>query len=247
MACGGERSRSEAGRLLKDGLVCVDGQLEKDPARKVDPSRQRITIAGEPLADQRLQYVMFHKPAGVLTAARDSRAPTVMDWLPPALLRRKVLPVGRLDKDATGLLLLTNDGALAHRLLAPGCHVSKEYHATVAGALTPDDVAAFAMGIPLGDFTARPAKLSIISSSQETSQAILWLQEGKFHQVKRMFAALGHPVQSLHRAAFGPLRLDAALAPGAWQALTCGQVEALRQAVFPPAGSAPTPRAVHDE
>ena len=206
----------------------MDGFVERDPACKIDPNIQDITISGKPVADQRLQYYMLHKPAGVLTAARDSRAATVMSLLPDAFLRRKVLPVGRLDKDATGLLLLTNDGELAHRLLSPRHHVLKEYHVWVRGRLTQEDVRAFGSGISLSDFTARPAELRIISASVTKSLGILLLGEGKFHQVKRMFLACGHIVLQLHRTAFGPLRLSADLPEGAWRELSSEEIETLQ-------------------
>ena len=229
LAAGGERSRSEAVRLVKTGLVKVNGLEERDPARKIDPALQQVTLAGEAVADQRLQYILLHKPKGVLTAARDRRAKTVMALLPEALLRRSVLPVGRLDKDTTGALLLTNDGELAHRLLAPARHVVKEYHAWVQGLLGEEDIRAFAQGLALSDFTARPAQLRIASASPEKSLGILLLSEGKFHQVKRMFASRGHEVISLHRAAFGPLRLGE-LPEGAWRELTPQETAGLRQA-----------------
>ncbi|MCL1854301.1 MAG: rRNA pseudouridine synthase [Clostridia bacterium] len=236
LAASGERSRSEAAKLLRAGMVRVDGSVERNPARKIDPNAQSVAIAGEMVTDQRLQYYLLHKPAGVLTAARDSRAATVMSLLPAAFLRRKVLPVGRLDKDATGLLLLTNDGELAHRLLSPRRHVPKEYHAWVRGELTTEDVQAFGSGISLSDFTAKPAELRIVSASRSKSLGVLLLQEGKFHQAKRMFLARGHTVLKLHRAAFGPLRLNADLPEGAWRKLTSKEIEALRQVV---SGGAP--------
>lgn len=229
LAVGGQRSRSEAVRLIKSRLVRVDGLVERDPARKIDPALQQVTLAGEAVADRQLRYVLLHKPPGVLTAARDSRAQTVMALLPEALLRRKVLPVGRLDKDTTGALLLTNDGELAHRLLAPARHVPKEYHAWVEGLLEAGDVQAFAQGLALPDFTARPAQLRIASASPEKSLGVLLLWEGKFHQVKRMFASRGHPVLSLHRAAFGSLALGN-LPQGAWRELTDPEIAALREA-----------------
>jgi len=230
LAAGGERSRSDAGKLLRAGLVRVDGFVERNPARKVDPDAQAITVAGEAVADRRLQYYLLHKPAGVLTAARDSRAATVMSLLPDVFPRRKVFPVGRLDKDTTGLLLLTNDGELAHRLLSPRRHVLKEYHAWVRGRLTQEDVRAFRLGISLSDFTAEPAELRIVSASPEKSLGVLLLREGKFHQVKQMFSARGHTVLQLHRAAFGPLRISADLSEGAWRELSSEEIEALRQA-----------------
>lgn len=237
LAADGERSRSEVSRLVKGGLVQVDGSPERNPARRIDPQLHQITLAGQRVADQRLRYVLLHKPAGLLTAARDSRAPTVMSLLPEPMLRRKVLPVGRLDKDTTGALLLTNDGELAHRLLAPSRHVPKEYHAWVQGLLGQEDIDAFARGLALPDFTAQPAQLRIAQASPETSLGILLLCEGKFHQVKRMFASRGHEVLRLHRAAFGPLLLGD-LPQGQWRELTPREIAALRQAA---ALSAPCP------
>lgn len=235
LAASGEHSRSQATHLIRSGLVQVNGIAQRNPGYKLNPEESAITLQGQPVVDQRLQYCMLHKPAGVLTSARDAHAPTVMDLLPPALARRKVLPAGRLDKDTTGLLLLTNDGALAHRLLSPRWHVPKEYHAWVEGCLTDKAVQAFAQGIPLGDFTAMPATLCILQAGASQSLGKVWLEEGKYHQVKRMFAALGHPVLSLHRAAFGPLRLPADLPAGAYRPLTGEELSALRQATESPA------------
>jgi len=173
----------------------------------------------------------LYKPSGVLTAARDSRAQTVMDLLPEALSRRKVLPVGRLDKDTTGLLVFTNDGALAHSLLDPKRHVWKRYIARVEGKLTEEDVLAFEQGLQLSDFEAKPAGLSILESGEETSVGEVRVREGKFHQVKRMFAARGHEVLTLHRASFGPLILPDDMQPGDYRKLTEEQVQLLRDAV----------------
>ena len=226
----GEYSRSEAARLLRGGLVQVDGITQRDAACKVDPSRQNITLQGQPVEDVSLQYYLLHKPPGVLTAARDSRAQTVMSLVPGALIRRNVLPVGRLDKDTTGILLLTNDGELAHRLLSPKRHVFKEYHVQVEGNLTDADIAAFQEGVILSDFTALPAKMQILSASPLASHAIVWLAEGKFHQVKRMFAARGHSVLQLHRAAFGPLRLPPELPQSGFRPLTPAELQALQNA-----------------
>ena len=191
-----------------------------------------VTLAGAPVYDEALQYYMLHKPAGVLTAARDGRAQTVMDLVPPALLRRRVLPVGRLDKDTTGLLLLTNDGALAHALLAPGRHVWKRYVARVNGRLDEADAAAFAAGVPLSDFTALPAALTILRADETESLAAVEVREGKYHQIKRMFSARGHEVVALHRASFGPLALPEELPPGGLRRLAPGEVAALRAAVL---------------
>ncbi len=236
LAQSGERTRSDAARLLRQGLVRVNGAPQRDPGFKADPERDEITLSGEPVGEERFQYVLLHKPAGLLTAARDARAATVMSLVPEALQRRSVLPVGRLDKDTTGLLLLTNDGELAHRLLSPKRHVRKEYHALVEGRLCQLDVETFARGVPLKDFTALPAEMEIVEAGDDQSKAVVWLAEGKFHQVKRMFGAVHHPVVALHRVAFGPLRLPAGLGPGEYRALTPSEIQALRQAAGMEAG-----------
>lgn len=230
LAQSGERSRSEACRAIRAGQVCVNGRPVRDPAAKVSDG-DAVTLLGEPVEDDALQYYLLYKPSGVLTAARDSRAETVMDLLPASLSRRRVLPVGRLDKDTTGLLLLTNDGALAHSLLNPKRHVWKRYLALVEGCLEESDLRAFSEGVPLSDFTAQPARLRILRAGPETSEAEVEVREGKFHQVKRMFAARGHEVLTLHRAAFGPLCLPDDLRPGDFVRLSQEQVQLLRNAV----------------
>jgi len=226
----GERSRSEAVKAVRSGQVRVNGAPVRDPATKINET-DVVTLAGETVGDDAMQYYLFYKPSGVLTAARDSRAETVMDLLPEALSRRKVLPVGRLDKDTTGLLLLTNDGVLAHSLLDPKRHVWKRYIATVEGRLDEADVLAFAEGIPLKDFTAKPAQLRILDAGESQSRAEVEVREGKFHQVKRMFGARGHEVTALHRASFGPLTIPEGMQVGEHIRLSEEQVELLRRAV----------------
>ena len=224
----GERTRSESSELIRVGLVTVEGLVVRDPAQKVDAAAQTVLLKGVPLSDTPFQYYLLHKPAGILTAARDRSAPTVMDLVPEALRRRDVLPVGRLDKDTTGLLLLTNDGELAHRLLSPRRHVWKTYLATVDGPLDENDVQAFAAGMALSDFTAKPAELTVLQSGETRSLARVRLSEGKYHQVKRMFGARGREVLSLHREAFGPLTLD--IDAGALRPLAASEIAALRVA-----------------
>ncbi len=233
LALSGERTRSEAARAVRAGQVRINGVPARDPAVKLADGDE-VTLAGVPVLDRSFQYYMLHKPAGVLTASRDSRAGTVMDLVPEALLRRKVLPVGRLDKDTTGLLVLTNDGALAHALLNPKRHVWKRYIARVSGRLDEADAEAFAAGMALDDFVAKPAKLAILRAEEAESLAAVELREGKFHQVKRMFLARGHEVLALHRAAFGPLTLSDGLQPGGFCELTAAQVRALKDAVAKP-------------
>lgn len=228
LSLSGERSRSEAGKLIRSGAVRVDGQVALRPETQVTEN-SHVLLAGQPIGDSSQQYYMLNKPAGVLTAARDSHARTVMDLVPDNLRRRKVLPVGRLDKDTTGLLLLTNDGELAHFLLSPGRHVWKQYRATVTGRLTQETTEAFARGLHLSDFVAKPAKLTILQAGETESIALVEVREGKFHQVKRMFAAAGHEVTALHRASFGPLRLPEELPEGQYRPLTNDEIQALRQ------------------
>ena len=230
LAQSGERTRSEAVKAVRSGQVRVNGAVVRDPSIKLKET-DVVSLAGETVGDDALQYYLLYKPSGVLTAARDSRAGTVMDLLPEALSRRKVLPVGRLDKDTTGLLILTNDGALAHSLLDPKRHVWKKYIAHVEGRLDESDVHAFEAGIELSDFTAKPAGLRILEAGDEQSVGEVEVREGKFHQVKRMFSARGHEVLRLHRAAFGPLTIPEGMQTGDYVKLTQEQVDLLRDAV----------------
>lgn len=228
-------SRTMAQALCRSGIVTVDGTIEKNPATHINPEINAVAVSGQPVGGPRHLYIMLNKPEGVITAASDSRAPTVMDGLPREYLTRGCMPVGRLDKDTTGLLLLTTDGELGHYLLSPKRHVEKEYRAVVTGQLTAQDVAAFNEGIQLKDFTAKPAGLVILSNDPETSTALVTLSEGKYHQVKRMFAARGKEVTTLHRTAFGSLRLDTALAPGKFRPLREEEISALYHDVGKPA------------
>ena len=213
----GKKSRREVRDLVRQGRILVDGRPAAAADMKLDPDAAVIVLDGEPLRCERFTYVMLHKPAGVLTATEDSRQRTVLDLLPQELRRRKLSPVGRLDKDTEGLLLLTNDGQLSHRLLSPKYHVDKVYYARVDGVLEPSDAAAFAAGMTLGDgLTCRPARLELLSPHE----ALVTLREGKFHQVKRMLAACGKPVLFLKRLSMGAVQLDANLSPGEWRFLT---------------------------
>lgn len=218
--------RKEARELIRAGRVRVEGRLPAGPEERIGPAAA-VTVDGAPLAAG-FCCLMLHKPAGVVSSTGDPREKTVLELLPPELRRRGLFPVGRLDKDATGLLLLTDDGALAHALLSPKRHVDKTYRITVDGALDEADAAAFAAGLTLRDGTlCRPARLEPLGAGE----ALVTVQEGRYHQVKRMCAARGKPVLTLERVAFGPLRLDPALAPGQWRALTREEAAALRAAV----------------
>ncbi len=220
----GKWSRREVKALVRQGLVRVDGRLAASAEDKLDPAAAIITVAGETISLCRFTYVMLHKPAGVLTATEDRKQPTVLDLLPPELRRIGLAPVGRLDKDTEGLLLLTNDGELAHRLLSPKYHVDKRYLARVDGELSAADAEAFARGMTLGDgLECLPAGLEVLPDRV----CIVTLREGKFHQVKRMLAARGAPVLYLKRLSMGPLTLDDALAAGAYRLLRAEEISAL--------------------
>lgn len=220
----GKWSRREVKALVRQGLVRVDGRLAASAEDKLDPAVAVVTVAGETVALHRFTYVLLHKPAGVLTATEDRKQPTVLDLLPPELRRIGLAPVGRLDKDTEGLLLLTNDGELAHRLLSPKYHVDKRYFARVDGELSAADAEAFARGMTLGDgLECLPAGLEVLPDRV----CIVTLREGKFHQVKRMLAARGAPVLYLKRLSMGPLTLDDSLAAGAYRLLRAEEISAL--------------------
>lgn len=224
LASTGKWSRREVKALVRQGLVRVDGRLAASAEDKLDPAAAIITVAGETVALHRFTYVMLHKPAGVLTATEDRKQPTVLDLLPPELRRIGLAPVGRLDKDTEGLLLLTNDGELAHRLLSPKYHVDKRYLARVDGELSAADAEAFARGMTLGDgLECLPAGLEVLPDRV----CVVTLREGKFHQVKRMLAARGAPVLYLKRLSMGPLTLDDSLAAGAYRLLRAEEISAL--------------------
>ena len=220
----GKRSRREVKLLVKQGRILVDGIPAAAADMKVDPAVSEIIMDGENIGYQKYTYLMLHKPAGVLSAVEDRKQQTVLDLLPEELQRRGLSPVGRLDKDTEGLLLLTNDGELTHKLLSPRHHVDKVYYARVEGRLESADCGAFAAGMTLGDgLECMPAGLEILSDSE----ALVTLQEGKFHQVKRMLAARGKPVIYLKRLSMGPLRLDESLQPGQFRHLTEEELAAL--------------------
>lgn len=231
LAFWGVGTRSAVRGIVRAGRVTVNGCTAHDPGQVIDPARTLVTLDGTAMAYRRHRHVMLHKPAGVLTAARDVRAQTVMDLLPALYHGCGCMPVGRLDKDTEGLLLLTNDGDLAHRVLSPRSGVDKRYLAEVDGPLTEDDVAAFAAGLPLSDFMALPAVLTILQSAPALSRALCSVQEGKFHQIKRMFAARGLTVRYLKRLSIGPLVLDELLPPGGFRELTPVEEAALYAAI----------------
>lgn len=222
----GRWSRKEARELVRAGRVAVDGAVVRAPEVKTDPAA-RFTVDGEDVSGEKLVYLMLHKPAGLVSATEDPRQPTVLELLPAHLRRVGLFPAGRLDKDTEGLLLLTNDGPLAHRLLSPRRHVDKTYFVRVDGALDGADAAAFAAGMTLDDgLECLPAGLEVLETPDT---AIVTLREGKYHQIKRMLAQRGKPVLYLKRLTMGPLTLDPALEKGAWRPLTAEELAALRE------------------
>ena len=222
LAATGRWSRREVKQLVRQGQVLVNGVPAASAEEKYDPASAAFTVCGQPLTLRRYTYVLLHKPAGVLTATEDRCQPTVLELLPPELRRIDLAPVGRLDKDTEGLLLLTNDGELTHRLLSPRYHVDKRYLARVDGDLSPADVSAF-MTLPDG-LVCLPAGLELLPQPRT---CIVTLREGKFHQVKRMLAACGAPVLYLKRLSMGPLTLPDDLPPGAYRLLTDEEISAL--------------------
>lgn len=228
LASTGHWSRREVKDLVRQGRVLADGRPAARPEDKFDPERVRLSVDGREVDCAPFVYLMLHKPAGLLSATEDRNQKTVLDLLPEHLRRRGLFPVGRLDKDTEGLLLLTNDGPLAHRLLAPRNHVDKTYFVRVDGELDGADAAAFAAGMMLEDGLAcLPAGLEVL---EQPDTALVTLHEGKYHQIKRMLAARGKPVVYLKRLTMGPLMLDPALERGEWRPLSAEEVAALRQA-----------------
>ncbi len=212
-------SRKEVSKLIRSGEVAVNGVPVLNGAQKLVPGEDRVTVDGADVLYREHLYLMMNKPAGVLSAVEDRRAATVLDLLPPELRRRGLFPAGRLDKDTTGLLLITDDGDFAHRMLAPKSHVYKLYQAETERPVTPEDIAAFANGVSEGDQTFAPARLWA-EEREGREAAMVEIREGKFHQVKRMFRAVGNEVLSLKRLKIGGLWLDEALPAGGARLLT---------------------------
>ncbi|MGE5509519.1 MAG: pseudouridine synthase [Chitinophagales bacterium] len=226
LAQAGVASRRAAEELILSGRVSVNGRIVRELGVKVDPGRDELALDGRPLAQPpRNEYLLLNKPAGVITTARDPQGrPTVLDLVDCPGVR--LFPVGRLDADTEGLLLLTNDGELANLLLHPRYHVAKTYEAVVAGRVTGADLTRLERGVVLEDGPTAPARARCLASDGQTSTVELVIREGRKRQVKRMLAAVGHPVLHLRRTAFGPLRLGA-LAPGQWRRLSEQEVASL--------------------
>ena len=226
-------SRTEVKNFLKAGRVTVNGKKEKSAKLHINEETDEIRFDGQKLEYEEFVYYMMNKPQGVISATEDPKHKTVLDLLDNLARSKEVFPVGRLDIDTHGLLLLTNDGKLAHALLSPKRHVDKTYLARVDGIMTDEDIETFAQGIPLKDFTCQPAKLELVSLDKEENQSLVrvTIAEGKFHQVKRMVAYCGKEVVDLQRLTMGTLTLDEGLKRGEWRRLTKDELEALLESV----------------
>jgi 16S rRNA pseudouridine516 synthase len=225
----GYGSRKEVKQLLKSGAVKIDDVIVKDAKQHVDATKQTVTLNGEVIEYKEFIYLMMNKPQGVLSATEDSVGETVIDLLELGDQVYEPFPVGRLDKDTEGLLLITNDGQLAHKLLSPKKHVPKTYFAVIDQEVTDEDVKAFAEGVTLDDgYETKPGELKILKSGIR-SDIELTITEGKFHQVKRMFEAVGKKVIYLKRISMGPLPLDETLELGEYRELTEEEVNMLKE------------------
>lgn len=227
----GYGTRKEVKKLVKDGVITIDGFAANDPGMHVDPENQEVSIDGTKINYRKYIYIMMNKPPGVVSATEDSREKTVLDIIPEEYVPFNPAPVGRLDKDTVGFLLLTNDGQFTHKLLSPKKHVPKVYYARIQGVVDESDVEAFKNGVLLDDgYRTMPASLKILEAGDE-SRIEVEIFEGKYHQVKRMFEAVNKKVVFLMRISMGPLKLDPELEQGETRELTKEELELLTQYV----------------
>lgn len=225
----GYGTRKEIKGIVKKGWVLVNQNVVKDSSQHVDPYQDKIIVNGEELRYREYIYIMMNKPQGVISASFDPRIETVVDLLPEKYQVYEPFPIGRLDKDTEGLLLISNDGKLAHELLSPKKHIPKTYFAVVEGKVDEEDVVRFSEGVVLEDgYKTMPGQLRILKSG-EWSEIELTIYEGKFHQVKRMFLAVGKTVTYLKRISMGNLKLDASLELGEFRELTKEELDILRR------------------
>ena len=222
----GVASRKEAAKVAKSGGVLVDGKPVRDLSLHIDPERQSVTYLGRELSYSKFTYVMLNKPAGYVSATEDSKLPVVTELLPTELRKRELFPVGRLDRDTVGLMILTNDGQLAHTLLSPKHHVAKEYYFEADEPLPSGTEEKFKDGITLADgYECKEAKI-VLENTRKSG--VITLTEGKYHQIKRMVASFDNAVVYLKRISFATIELDKQLAVGEWRYLTDPEIEILR-------------------
>ncbi len=223
----GKLSRSEAGRAARAGRISVNGSPVKRADLHIAPDADRITLDGEVIIYRPHTYIMLNKPSGYVSATDDKALPTVLELLPEELRRLGLFPAGRLDRDTLGLMLLTDNGELAHFLLSPVSHVPKSYRFDCRDPLTADGVAALRSGVDIGeDKPTKPASLEVDPNGKS---GVITLSEGRYHQIKRMFEAIGNKIVGLERLTFGPLSLDPSLARGEWRHLTADEISELEK------------------
>lgn len=225
----GVGTRSEVKQYIRKKQVLVNGALPTGPEQKVIPGKDEVICRGGKITYVEYEYFMLNKPAGCVSAVKDAAYQTVLDLI-TGQNRKDLFPVGRLDLDTEGLILITNDGTLSHNLLAPGKHVPKTYFARVSGNVSGQDIVQFADGINIGEEKdTLPAELKLLSHEGGISEVMLTIMEGKFHQVKRMFEAVGKKVLYLKRVSMGSLKLDESLKPGEFRRLTEGEIRLLKE------------------
>lgn len=224
IAMQGSLSRSEVKTLIRKGAVTVNGQVVKNSDFGVDFDRDTVAVQGKELSLSMHIYLMLNKPKGVVSASEDKKLPTVVDLVPKELWRKGLFPAGRLDKDTTGFVLITDDGEFAHDILSPKKHISKTYHALVNGTITDEMVEGFAKGVTIGEDFTLPASLKKISSEEQGDWGEVILKEGMYHQIKRMFGAYGLKVLELKRVQMGKLPLDPNLEEGKCRELTAEEL-----------------------
>lgn len=218
-------TRSESKKIIRSGGVTVNGRVARSPDDKVDPQNDEICFCGRAVVYRKYTYILMNKPEGVVSATEDGRDKTVIDLLPDSVKKNDLFPCGRLDKNTLGLMLITDNGDLAHRLLAPKSHVEKKYYFKSKFPLTEDEAKRFESGLVLDDgYETKPAAIELYGDGNE---GIITLVEGKYHQIKRMLDALGNKITYLERISFGPLTLDEKIERGAWRYLTDDEIAAL--------------------
>ncbi len=222
-------TRSEAARAVRAGEVLVDGLPAQRADMQIDPDKVAVIFRHQPVVYRAYTYILMHKPRGVVSATEDGKDETVLDLLPPELrrIRPPLFPCGRLDKNTTGLVLLTNNGELGHRLLSPRHHVEKEYTFTVKFPLSEADAAALEAGVDIGGYVTAPCRVERELTNDICRSGRIVLTEGKYHQIKLMMEAVHNQITALSRVRFGPLLLDPALSPGAWRFLTDAEIKKL--------------------
>ncbi|MBU3214805.1 pseudouridine synthase [Clostridium estertheticum] len=226
----GHGTRKEVKALLKKKKVEVDGVIATDSAMKVDPEKAVIKVSGDEINYRKYIYLVMNKPSGVVSATVDRNDETVIDLIDEQYRAFKPFPIGRLDKDTVGLLLITNDGELNHKLIAPKNHVDKVYYAEINKFIDASDINTFKKGVVIDDgYKCMPAELEVLTANENGSEVMVTIQEGKFHQVKRMFESVNKSVMFLRRVSFGPLKLDEDLVEGQCRELSENEINSLKQ------------------